>query len=65
MRLLARIIQLSLLILIAIQMASCNKSKIDPKLEEGYAAFDWFNYEGYDPVYERLEPGTEYSACGR
>ncbi|MBN2524231.1 MAG: glycoside hydrolase family 43 protein [Bacteroidales bacterium] len=37
---------------------SCN-TKENKTPPEGYAAFDWFEYQGYDPIYESLEPGPD------
>lgn len=37
---------------------SCTRNMVDERLKEGYAVFDWFEYQGYDPVYESLEPAA-------
>ena len=61
MRSLKIIFRLIFVFVISNALLSCTGNETDKKLEEGYAAFDWFEYQGYDPVYESLEPSdNEY-----
>ncbi len=53
------IARFSLITVMILNLLSCMRNKTDKKPEEGYAIFDWFEYEGYDPVYESLEPGAD------
>lgn len=39
-----------------VALTSCTSSKNKPIIKEGYATFEWFEYQGYDPIYETLEP---------
>ncbi len=38
---------------------SCQTTNDPNDIPNGFAAFDWFEYQGYDPVYEGLEPGPD------
>jgi xylan 1,4-beta-xylosidase len=44
---------------ILLLFSSCNISNNKSESMEDYAAFDWFEYNGYDPLYEGLEPGPD------
>jgi xylan 1,4-beta-xylosidase len=54
MKILAGFVTLSYVIAIVLFASCSNKMKNIEK--KGYASFDWFEYQGYDPVYETLEP---------
>ena len=61
MKTLLLISKLVLTAIVIISMSSCKQNKAGNKLTKEYALFEWFEYEGYDPVYERLEPeANEY-----
>lgn len=47
------------LLAIILLCGSCNISEKKSGPAENYAVFDWFEYNGYDPIYEGLEPGPD------
>ncbi len=49
---------ISFILFIVLFFTSChNPRNID--IPSGYAGFDWFEYQGYDLIYESLEPGPD------
>jgi xylan 1,4-beta-xylosidase len=44
-----------------ISVMACHRTQTSIDEKPGFATFEWFEYQGYDPVYETLEPGpNEY-----
>jgi xylan 1,4-beta-xylosidase len=51
-------VEIALFGLLIFSIISCNGSQQKPMIKQGYATFEWFEYQGYDPVYEILEPSA-------
>lgn len=48
----------SFCLLLLLFFASC-QNPVNKEIPQGYAAFDWFEYQGYDLIYESIEPGPD------
>jgi len=52
------VIAISFLISLILLLFSCQNPP-ENEIPQGFAAFNWIEYQGYDPVYESLEPGPD------